>query len=79
MGICMRCDSGAIVIRLLATIHLLTSQMLPAKAGEDARSTYKLQPRHFTKVYKIRRNFPEFSGLIFLHTPENNRVSKEKR
>src|SRR5579863_6895077 len=32
-----------------------------------------------TKFYKIRRNFSRFWGLIILHTPENNRVSKEKR
>ena len=33
----------------------------------------------FTKIYKIRRNFVRIGCLIFSHTPENNRVSKEKR
>ena len=33
----------------------------------------------FTKLYKIRRNGERFGCLISLHTPENNRVSKEKR
>jgi hypothetical protein len=33
----------------------------------------------FTKLYKNRRNLCGFGCLIFLHTPENNRVSKEKR
>jgi len=33
----------------------------------------------FTKVYKNRRKNAGFQCLIFLHTPENNRVSKEKR
>ena len=33
----------------------------------------------FTKLYKNRRNFGGIGCLIFLHTPENNRVSKEKR
>ena len=32
-----------------------------------------------TKFYKSRRNFIEFWGLIIANTPENNRVSKEKR
>jgi hypothetical protein len=38
-----------------------------------------LQAEYFTKVYKFRRNFGAFECLIFSHTPENNRVSKEKR
>jgi hypothetical protein len=33
----------------------------------------------FTKNYKNRRNFFQFGCLILSHTPENNRVSKEKR
>jgi len=33
----------------------------------------------FTNLYKIRRNFSGIGCLIFVHTPENNRVSKEKR
>jgi hypothetical protein len=32
-----------------------------------------------TKFYKIRRNLFEFCGLILANTPENNRVSREKR
>jgi hypothetical protein len=32
-----------------------------------------------TKFYKIRRNLMRFCALIMAHTPENNRVSKEKR
>jgi hypothetical protein len=32
-----------------------------------------------TKLYKIRRNFTALSGLMLTNTPENNRVSKEKR
>jgi hypothetical protein len=31
------------------------------------------------KLYKIRRNFAEFWGLMIANAPENNRVSKEKR
>ena len=33
----------------------------------------------FTKFYKNRRNFRCERCLIFATTPENNRVSKEKR
>jgi hypothetical protein len=32
-----------------------------------------------TSFYKNRRNFTAFWGLMNLNTPENNRVSKEKR
>jgi hypothetical protein len=39
-----------------------------AKAGE-----------RITKFYKIRRNLMGIWSLIISHTPENNRVSKEKR
>ncbi len=33
----------------------------------------------FTTLYKNRLNFEGLGCLILLHTPENNRVSKEKR
>jgi len=71
-------------MRSLATGCLPASHMLVASGRGrplhiEHHSTYASSAATFTKVYKIRRNFPEFSGLIFLHTPENNRVSKEKR